>query len=720
MYKTSEANFHSAKRFARLPHHRLSQLAALMLTCTPLLAAHAQMAENLGGVDNLPALNVQASSLLDPQLHLKQRAQSGSHVNVSTQDLPASLSAVSAETVRERADNEMADAVTRTVGLSSTASPGNGGLSFASRGFSGVNSVGVAEDGLSLAVAGGTVNYPADTWGYERFEVLRGPASLMFGSGTMGATVNAIRKVPSANRETDLLLGGGSHGSARLGFGTTGAIQPDWTYRVDAYGTRSSGERQLGKSSSTKLMSALRWQASRDLSFELNADISEQQPERYFGTPTVNGQLAHELRDFNYNVADSDIHYDDRRIKLKTEWLLAPKLVLKNSTYHFSADRHWKNIEAYGYNPSAQTISRADYLEIGHDVTQTGNQMNLQADLGVHQLAFGWAVSRAKFKALNSSPYTGSSTVSAFDPEHGLWDSPDPYTQKQSNAIRQQALYLEDAWSINDKWVLMGGIRRDWYHFDRKDVVSQAKLNKSLNGTSWRVGLTHRLTPSTSVYGQVSSGHDPVTSLLSLSSSQSGFTLSEGRQLELGIKQQLPEARGEWTLAVFDIDKKDIITRDPMRPTVSVQGGKQSSRGVEVSGSWQPNRMWRFDGNVGWVDAQFDSLLEGSTGADRAGNRPANTPKLTANLWAHLSVDAWRLSLGARHVGQRYSNNANTSALPSFTVVDAVASWRVNPKLSLNLVGRNLGNRTYAQSSYAGQWLLGAVRSFELNAQFQF
>ncbi|MEG0447170.1 MAG: TonB-dependent receptor, partial [Comamonas sp.] len=197
--------------------------------------------------------------------------------------------------------------------------------------------------------------------------------------------------------------------------------------------------------------------------------------------------------------------------------------------------------------------------------------------------------------------------------------------------------------------------------------------------------------------------------------------LTKGRQIELGLKQQLGNGRGEWTVAVFDIAKKDIITRDPNRPSESIQGGKQSSKGVEFTAALNATKSLRFEGNLAYVDAQFDELREGSSGISRAGNRPANIPQYSANLWAHYSVSDWRASLGLRHVGSRFNDNANTSVLPGYTVADAVLSWQFNPKTRLSLVGRNLTNKTYAASAYGStQWLLGNRRSFEITAHMRF
>lgn len=666
----------------------------------------------------LSEVTVQETRQAEGGRETERSATSASHVNVRILDLPASVSGVSAEQMQERADYGVVEAVTRTVGLSASGEPGNGGLSFSSRGFAGPDSVGVAEDGIMLGVAAGTIAYPNSSWGYERLDVMRGLASLMYGSGTMGATVNAVRKQPSRESSTELLLSAGSRGTVRAGLGSTGAIGDTLSYRLDAYGERSDGERPLDNAKSGKLMSALRWTPRSDVTVDLTADISNQAPSRYYGTPTVEGRVVRELRNMNYNVSDSDLHFQDRRFKAKAEWRVNDLVTVRNELYHFSADRHWKNIEGYDYSPSAGTVNRYDYLEIGHAVQQNGNRMALEFKPANHQIAMGWDASQANFRSYSNSPYTGDSTVSAFNPVNGYWDSPDPYLPRTSSQLKQNALFIEDAWKISDQWLLMGGIRRDWYEFSRLDLITSAALDKNLNGTSWRLGLTRKLTESSSVYAQVSTGHDPVTSLLSLSRSSTGYTLSKGRQEEVGFKQQLPEGRGEWTAALFHIAKNDIITSDPNNPAQSIQGGKQSSRGLELAGAFNVNQAFRLEANAAYTDAKYDELMRGTV--NRAGNRPANVPRVTANLWGHYRINDWRTSLGLRYVGGRFADEANSERMPGYTVMDAVLSWNVNPKTTLSLIGRNLTNRVYATSAYNTQWFLGARRSVELMAQMRF
>ncbi|WP_264293826.1 TonB-dependent receptor [Diaphorobacter aerolatus] len=629
---------------------------------------------------------------------------------------------MSSQQIEERADFGVTGAVTRTVGLTVNGSPGNGGLSFSSRGFSGVNSVGVAEDGMMLGVASGTLTYPNDAWGYERIDVLRGPASIVYGSGTMGGTINAVRKQPSRERSTDLLVGAGGHGTARLGLGTTGAINETLSYRIDAYGQHTDGERDMGRASSQKLMTGLRWQPRADLKVDITADIADQKPERYFGTPVVDGRIVRSLRERNYNVIDSDIHYEDKRARAKAEWRASDALTLREEFYFFKADRHWRNSESHLFNPATGQVARDDYLEIGHALDQRGNRAAADWKLADHRLAIGWDVSEARYTQFSNSPYgTPTNHVDAWRPDRGYWSSPDPYLPRTGTRLRQNSLYVEDAWNLSAQWLLMAGVRRDWYAFDRRNLINGSTANTDLAGTSWRLGGTYRLDERRSLYAQVSQGHDPVSSLLALSATQTQFKLTRGRQAEIGWKQQLPDDRGELTLAVFDIRKQDIITRDPVRPAFSIQGGKQSSRGVELSAAYKVNAALRFDGNVAYVKAKYDELLDPNSGADRAGNRPRNVPATTANLWAHYRIGAWQTSLGLRHVGNRFASDANTSRLPAYAVADAVVRWDMSRASSLSLVVRNLSDRLFATNAQSdGQWYVAPGRSVELIGQLRF
>jgi iron complex outermembrane receptor protein len=238
-------------------------------------------------------------------------------------------------------------------------------------------------------------------------------------------------------------------------------------------------------------MSTLRVQPHADLRFELLADVSDQKPERYFGTPVIDGNIVHSLRRSNYNAADSVIGIRDQRLRGRAQWQVNDWLTVRNEAYRFKADRHWKNIEGYRYQPATGTVDRFDYLEIGHDLVQTGNRLESSIDAGAHKLVLGWEVSRAKFSYEGNSPYRGDPAISApsvpaFGFDRGIWASLDPTLNVFRTKATTHDFYVEDAWTLGDRWVLLGGLRRDITDMRRHELTGGTPFDKTLGGTAWR------------------------------------------------------------------------------------------------------------------------------------------------------------------------------------------------------------------------------------------
>ncbi len=122
------------------------------------------------------------------------------------------------------------------------------------------------------------------------------------------------------------------------------------------------------------------------------------------------------------------------------------------------------------------------------------------------------------------------------------------------------------------------------------------------------------------------------------------------------------------------------------------------------------------DLNLALIKPQYDTFVSGTD--NYSGNTPRNVPERTANLWANwLASERFSLGAGARYVGTRYLNDANTAELPSYTVWDASAQWKLSESIDLTLRGKNLSDTAdYVLAPYGNQWILGEGRSFELSA----
>lgn len=667
----------------------------------------------------MPVVTIQAQADGAEGLGLKRESAGASRLGLTAQELPASVESLSAATIAVRGDVLVKDAITRTTGLTDISSPGNG-IAYSARGFSGNSAIAILENGQRPQVGSGTATYPSDPWGYEYIEVLRGPGSVVHGSGSTGATINAVRKAPTRAAAVEAMAGIGAGRALRAGVGASGALGQGGAFRIDASGARSDGLIERGDARSGKLLTSAVFALTPALDLDLQLDHAQQNPQRYFGTPLVDGRLARSLRRQNYNVGDADIDFKDDKALARLSWRVTPALTVSNELAWMQARRKWRNAESYLYNSDTALVERSDYIAIGHDQEQAGNRLEARWNAGANRLVGGWEAATINFTHTNNAPYGGASSVapSGFDP--GRFDSPDPLRPNFATDTVTHAVYAEDAWQFSERLLLLAGLRHDRYRVERTSLQGAAGFTSTLQSTAARLGLTWTPAPGTSLYGQASSGSDPVTSLLSLNLANSRYKLTSSRQLETGIKQSLAGGKAEWTAALYRIRKDDIITRDPLNPALSIQGGAQTSRGVELSASAALAPAWRVEANAVWTDASFDRLLEGGN-VSRAGKRPADTPKASANLWLNYRAGEWRAAAGARYVGERFIDNANLQALPAYTTFDASAGWQASRHLLVQLNLRNLADKVYASTSYgSSQYLLGARRHAELTLQWRY
>src|SRR5258708_2460781 len=269
-----------------------------------------------------PAAPVSQAS---PTLNLNQSASSGSRLNLTRLQTPASVEVIRAETIAERGQHNINDAVTQNAtGFTASPAPGNGGLSFNTRGFTGNSTVMTLYDGTRLYVGAGTLTFPFDTWSAQRIEVLRGPASVMYGEGAIGGAINVISKKPLTTQRNEAEISVDTNLTRRLAVDSGGPINKDVSYRVTAIGNMSDGWVDRDKTSNVAVSAAVRVQASETLAWTLSTDYGDRSPSRYFGTPVINGGIDGSLRFKNYNVGDTNNRYPDNWNTFSTGWQRPP------------------------------------------------------------------------------------------------------------------------------------------------------------------------------------------------------------------------------------------------------------------------------------------------------------------------------------------------------------------------------------------------------------
>lgn len=665
-------------------------------------------------------------------IRLGVRNGAGSRLGLSAFDTPASVGIITRDEIATKGDYGALDAVTRTAGVSASASPGNGGTSISSRGFNGHGSTVYTYDGTRLYITAGTVTFPADTWTLERVEVLRGAGSVINGVGALGSTINYVPKKPRlGDSDFQAVVAGGSFGMNRIALGGGAQISDTLAFRLDASRQEEDGFVDRGDEKREVIAGSLLFQPNEDLSVRFSMDYADIDASPYWGTPLINGEASSSLRENNYNFADGKVNYEDLWSRVHVEWQLSDNVTFRNDTYLLSAEREWQNLEEYSFNQNTGKIDRAFYLGIIHDQEQLGSRFDFLIDSEIgdmdNKISIGAEINEIELNYLNNFSTGGfgvgdSVPVFGFDP--GLRpQAAIPTILDYQTDTRQMAIFIDDTLQISDQLSVVVGARFDDIDFDRFDLAiggnPAAAFDAKFSEFTWRAGLVYQPTETLSLYAQTSTAADPVTSPISISAGNADFDLATGRQYEFGVKQQFLDGKGEYTFAYFDIEKNDILTRLPAS-AVNEQIGQQSSNGVEFTLRVNPIETLSIDFNVSSINAEFDEFFFG--GVSQEGNTPRNVPDRTANLWLNWSpINNVQIGGGFRYVGSRFANDQNTEELPAYTVFDASVNWMATENFTVTVRARNLTDEEdYVLAPYVpNQWIFGDPRAYELSLRYR-
>lgn len=667
--------------------------------------------------------------------NMTRPAPTGSRLGLTPLETPASVHVISGEEVRERGDMTLTEANTRTPGVTSQWTVGNGGGGLSARGFTTVNSILQLFDGVQLLVGAGTVTFPFDTWNIDRIETLGGPGSVLYGTGAIGGVVNVVPRKPNPVAfENSARLTFGSNNTWRAALDSAGPVNERLSYRFDVSHANSDGWVERGQSNSTVVSGSIRQVISPSLTLSLSEDYGYQRPMNYYGAPTVNLALDKSLRRKNYNLADAATYFKDNWTQAKLDWNPSARLSMRTIGYYLSAYRQWHRIGTYVFQPQTSTILRSNVAEVFHNQKQYGAHSDIvvRNRIGGQDNTFsaGFDYNFVQFKHTNNSPSTGTSSVSLANPSPGQFV--DLALVKTVPAYfshtRAGAVFLEDRQTLGQRFSLVGGLRFDRTHADRDDLILVTRSSRTFKPVSARGGAVVSLTPKLVLYGQYSSAVDSIGNIISLSAVQQIFDLSDGQQVEVGAKQSFMGGRGEWTVATYRIVKHKLLVPDPNNTLLSIQVGAQSSRGVEGSVSFAVARALRVEANGALVKARYDDFTEviGGVINSRNGNTPFNVPRWAGNLWVTWNPDAdWQVTGAVRGVASRFVNTANTWVMPSYTVVDAGLKKRLSPRLVAEARLYNAADDIYALNFWNGnttqpQWILGAPRRAELTLTASF
>lgn len=666
----------------------------------------------------LPATDIQGSRINQDEGYTTSQASTASKSDVPIKEEAQSINVVTQQTLDDYQVRSLADAMKFVSGVSQGNTLGGSRDSLIKRGFGTNDDGSILRDGVRSNLGH---NFSATT---ERVEVLKGPASMLYGALEPGGLVNVISKKPQYTQSTTLSGSAYSEGGGTMALDTTGPLgDTGLAYRLIAERGHEDYWRNYGVNESTLVAPSLAWTGER-ASLNLSYEYNEYSNPFDRGTVFTNGHPA-------------DIDYDKR---LDEPWAKSVGIrETATARFEYELSEDWKTRVTYGWNNDRYSLSIAQ-----PSLSKTG--VFQRAANGAHyddetryaswdfigkQDLFGQrhdllvGIDNQVSDQFRGKTYRGDAE-GGFDitaPVYGGLAEPSKLNAKQSNLsnkLTSSSVYLKDNWHLDDRWILVFGGR--YQHYDQyanQGMITRVNVRDD-NGDAFVpfLGLVYKATETLSLYGNYSRSFKPNDVV---DKNSRTFQPEEGRSYEIGAKYD-PLPGLNINLALFDIVKKNVVTTVD---EVSEAAGKVGSQGLELDITGHLADRWDLIGTYAYTHTE---ILDDP---DDEGHRLADAPKHTASLYLshHLNVPAefgaWHAGAGARYVGERAANNANDFWLSSYTVADAFLRWEspvLGHKTSLQLNVDNLFDKQYYPSSTGSQLQVsvGEPRTARLSASVTF
>ena len=713
--------------------------------------AQAQPQVDTGGSDDDQVIEeVIATGRAVQDLDLTAVTDTGSRLGLSGLETPASVDIIDSETMRMRGLKSVTEAAESLAGVLSGEAPGEPS-SFSMRGFQ-QNQITVLRDGLRAGPANMTMR-PQNTFNLERVEILKGPASVLYGEGAVAGTVNMVTKKPTLGNDfaAETLLSYGRYNTWEAGLGVEGPAGSNSAYRIDASTAASDGWVDRADSRSTNVTAAILWAPREDLELLVTGDYLDDDLPSYWGTPFVTEAFAGDnamrevvssadmrtidrrTRFISYNVGDHVSESDHFWGRFHVAWDINENTRLRNQAYHFTADRRWINSEQYPFNAATQQIDR-DRFFVLHDQQLYGNRLDLvtRSQFGDRESTFVIGIDMSNLDFDRSRGFPDGDSVDVLNPTPGSFG---PLDRRLSpTKIDTVALFVENQFRVTETFSIVSGLRyddidlvRDNFGVDGSFIASQS-FARNFQPFSWRIGAVYEVNPLMVAYGQFSTAQDPPSSAnIFLVNANRNFGLSDAGQWEVGLKSQLDGLGGqgtsEITVSIYGIDRDNILTQVSQTEVSTI--GNQESQGLEISFSTDATDRWRIGGNASYINSSYGVFVDPDFGIDASGNRPPNVPDWAINLWTSVSdIGGLPLEIGGglRHISDRFANTSNVNKMLSYTIFDAFGAY-VFGSSRLMVRVRNATDEEYAPWAdvfYPNQIVLGSPRTYEVSLHTQF
>lgn len=699
------------------------------------------------GVQQLPSVQVQGTMPIEGY---QAKKVSSEKFTAPLVDTPRTVNVIPEEVIKDRGATSLQDVLRSTPGV--TLGSGEGGTPAGDRPF-----IRGYEASTDIFVDGirDYARSSHETFNLEAVEVIKGPSSAYTGRGGTGGSINLQTKQPKLGNFFEGSAGIGTDSQYRLTADGNVAFTDTAAFRLnlmrmggDVPGRNEVEYDRLGVAPSLAFGLGTPTRLVLSYSHVLNKDTPD------WGMPFSNAANPSRVTPLE---PDRDNYYgrvgiDYRKNQVDTgtvdlEHDINDRFTVRNVT------RWSKSLNDYlytrpsfdncsGNNPSASCrvedaglqftrANRARWREAEALINQTELRGNFNTGTLKHSFFAGVEVSKEDIYSRDTLSGRGGPTSSSTD---SFWN-PDPnrdfgsrnlaFGPKYKNGdIKTHSAYIFDTLEINPQWLVNLGLRFDDFR------VSDSTNGNSRSDKMWnyQAGVVYKPAPNGSVYLSYGTSSNPAGENFGQAGGADGpaggaqlhdLKPEKSRSWELGTKWDVFNERLSLTAAIFQTDKTDARSTDPITGDVSLSGNNRV-RGLELGATGAITPKWNIWAGYTYLDPKIKEYRSGNNVYD--GNQIKFIAKHNATLWTTYKVlPDWTVGGGVTYVGKRFVDDGNRLYLPSHTVYDAMVRYDFNKNLALQFNANNLSNERVYDASHVGIFAnVGPGRSYMLTATYRY
>lgn len=699
----------------------------LTYTFTADDAVAVKAADVSSDASTLPAVKVTGKAQHEPtdpyntDYNLK-KSTTATKTDTALMETPVSVQIVSQQLMKDQQTIRLEDALKNVSGVRREVTYGSANIyeSFTMRGFDSQGAV--YRNGIRL------YEQTFETANLQQIEVLKGPASVLYGRTEPGGLVNITTKKPLDTPYYALEQQIGSYDLYRSTIDATGPLNKDKTllYRLNMAYQDSNSFRDLIDKERKFVAPSLSWLPNDKFELNLNFEYRNDRFHGDGGIPPIGNRPANVPISFSFTDAplvstlESYTSGMDWTFKFNDNWKLTNRFLYQQSKYN------WNDLWQGGaYQENGRWLMDRSWIIQGPGTTNNyATNLDLTGNFNTfgikHTALFGFDYYLRERHDFNNNwgplDLADAPPMDVFNPVHGLMRV--PRLQPNASWLDESdwfGLYLQDQMTFFDKLhILMGGrydnaLRQSAYGSTPESLHPTPETISEFNP---RFGFVYQPWQWLSVYGNYT---ESVGRYNGLGANNVVLNAEHAKQYEIGLKNEFLDGALSSTLAYFHIDKTNVATPDFStvdNPYDSRSVGGIRSQGLELDVTGKITDKLSMIGSYAYTDARVTKDFDNNGGSGNTGNRYFNVPEHSASLWSKYDIDDhFTVGTGTYLAGSRQGDLVNSYQMPGYVRWDLMAAYKTRvgkSKLTTQLNVNNILDKHYYLSSNSGPQILPA------------